>query len=430
MGVHASAVTERPASLSRTRPPAWSDNPNTNPALGTVGPNVADPGDIPADLLQSQPWSGWPDSYATPFYESGTDNWTGFGYGRHSPDGYMGRVSVVGTCVDLNTRQLASFPVYGVKNSRPVRLPSWADNPEPELYADWSEFMKTATNSLQLAGEIILYATARFADGFPSRFVTLNPSRVDIEQDDGRIVYSIDGDPLPAGDVCHIKYEAVPGRLRGISPLGWVGRNLVSASALESYATDIARHGVPAVLSNPANLSSTQREDAKNNWMAARLGRPGAPAVLSGQWTYETVSLSPTDMALVDLKVFDEQRIASAFGVPPYLVGLPQADGPTYSNATSLFDFHWRATLRPMASSIAAALSSWALPHGTRLEFNRDEYVRPDLASRAQAYSILHSIEDSEGRAAMTVDEVRTSERFPPYEEIAITDTEALTGSL
>lgn len=402
--------------------------PNTNDPLGSVGPNVpAGFGDThamyPIGGLHASAWQGWPVSWAglpmedlgAAVYPTGGD-WSGFGYGRHNPSGYLGRVSIVGTCVDLNTRQLASFPIYGVRGVELVKLPSWSTNPQPEIYADWGEMIKAATNSYQLAGEIFLWSTARFATGFPARFVVLNPTRVEVEIDGAEIVYLLDGEQLDSADVLHIKYQSIPSRLRGVGPLQWLGRNLISAAALEAYATSIATHGVWAVLKHPANLSATQAEDLKARWMGARASADGAPAVLSGGVEFEALTLSPHDMALVDLKIFDEQRICSAFGVPPFLAGLEQPGGMTYANAISLFDYHWRATLRPMAQTIASALSSWALPGDVRIEFNRDEYVRGDLGSRATAYAVLNGITDGEGRPALTVDEIRMAERFPPYE--------------
>jgi HK97 family phage portal protein len=221
--------------------------------------------------------------------------------------------------------------------------------------------------------------------------------------------------PVDRTDVLHIPYQTWPGELRGITPLQWIGRNLYAADALETYGAQLAANGaVPwGVLTTPANLTAAQVDENRQRWDEAAARRGAAPVMLSGGLTLETLTLSPADMALLDLRVFDEQRICAAFGVPPYLVGLPQSEGLTYANASSLFDYHWRATLRPTARAIAAAISSWALPAGQRMEFNSDEYVRGDLASRAQAYSVMHSIEDETGRA-VTVAEIRQAERLSP----------------
>ncbi len=283
-----------------------------------------------------QGWDGWPVGWSTP-------NWGSYGFGFHmdDPGGFMSRVSTTMTCVDLNSRQLGSFPVYGFDSRSGTRfdLPSWVETPEPELYADWSEFMKLVVNSYQIYGEVILWATARGADGYPSRFVVLNPERITVEMADGRVVYrAIDrnGDHLEnldPEDLCHIKFQAATESLRGIGPLQWVGRNLVSAQVLEQYGADLARTGVWAVLRHPGNLNADQANDLKQKWAAGRAADPSLPAVLSGGVEFSTLSISPKDMALLDLRVFDEQRIAGAFGVPAYLVGLPQPGGFTYVNA-------------------------------------------------------------------------------------------------
>ena len=98
----------------------------------------------------------------------------------------------------------------------------------------------------------------------------------------------------------------------------------------------------------------------------------------------------------------------------------------TYSNVTSLFDYHWRAGLSPMATTVMAALSGWLLPRGTTVEVNRDEYVKPDPLTRAQTWQILITL------GVLTAEQVAEIERFsvaapPPNAHVrsaAMTDTE------
>jgi phage portal protein BeeE len=141
------------------------------------------------------------------------------------------------------------------------------------------------------------------------------------------------------------------------------------------------------------------------------------PAVLSGGMTYSSVSMSPRDMALLDLKIFDLQMIANAFGVPAGLAGLPQAAGGlTYSSPAMLRDQHWTNYLLPLCQRIAGALSNWALPRGTRFEFNPDRYLQVPLPERMNAYAVAHNIVDEKGRRVMTVPEIRVAERFAPWD--------------
>jgi len=406
---------------SRTIP---RDNlPNPNDPIGSVGPNVPEGfGDThvmyPASdpPVQVQAWNGWPVGWNTP-------SW--FDTSAHL-------LATLGTCIDLNTKQLASFPIYGVKGVQVVQLPEWSNNPEPELYSDWVEAAKQLFNTYQNTGEAILWATGRYglnSDGPVARWVVLNPEFVNVEWSDGEISYALSGQPLERRDVCHIKYQSYPMNLRGIGPLEWASRNIVSANALEQMATNLAtRSGIPwGVIKHPRHLNALEAADLQNRWVTAARNRAGAPAILSGGIELEPLTISPREMALIELRVFDETRIASALGVPPFLVGLPQPDGMTYSNAESLFDFHWRSTLRTMAHTAASAMSGWLLPRGTKMEFNRDEYVKPGGEERARTYALLHGLVDEKGNHAITVDEIRLAERYLPNSPM---DAEQVQGVL
>ena len=60
-----------------------------------------------------------------------------------------------------------------------------------------------------------------------------------------------------------------------------------------------------------------------------------------------------------------------------------------------------------------AALSGWALPRGTQVELNRDEYVAAEPLERAQTAQILAAIVDPvTGQPALSVQEIRAAERL------------------
>lgn len=389
--------------------------PNSNQPIGTVGPNVPQGfGDIhamyPTGMLDQsglmpevQAWAGWPTGWETP---------RGF---PQKPN----LISTLWTCIDLNTRQLASFPPYGMRGITPFTLPEWANNPEPEIYSDWTEFAKQLFNTYQSCGEAIVWCTGRYANGWPSRFVVLDPMLVNIEWADGEIEYSLQGQPLDRADVCHIKYQSMPTNLRGVGPLEWAAKSIISAQALETMATNLAtRGGIPwAVLKSQRKLNGTEAQELQQAWVQGARNRQGAPAVISGTLELETLTTSPKEMALLEMRIFDETRIAAALGVPPYLVGLPMPDGLTYANATSLLDFHWRTTLRTAAGAIGAALSNWLLPRGSKIEFNRDEYVKAGPKERAETDAILFGLIDEKGNRARTIDEIRMTERSVPLDQ-------------
>jgi HK97 family phage portal protein len=398
--------------VERVKPRSSELAPDTTPNgndPSTVGPDNIDPGRFVMYPFGQPPpeasaWSGWPVGWQTPV-------WNG-----NSPlDQLMAKVSTAWACIDLNSRVLSTMPAYIVRDTVPQPALPWTVNPEPEVYASWEEFAKQLFTFFQM-GEVFLWATARYATGFPQRFVCLRPDWVNIELDGAMKRYTLGGVDITA-DVLHIPYSSFPGDAHGHGPLEGAAYSLLGAAALEKYAAELAANGgVPwAVLQFPDELSSRQVDDIHGRWISARMRAMGAPAVISGGFDLKPLTFSPKDMALLDLRTYEESRVATALGVPPFLVGLgmPSGSSLTYSNVSELFSFHWRAGLRPMAQTVMAAMSNWLLPSGTGLELQRDEYVRPELDQRAMTYQTLFNLVDPvTGQRAITIDEIRALERF------------------
>lgn len=419
-------VTDRRGHLRASEFPqldARSHDPNGN-AASSVGPEtLGGPVMGPASRMHAEAWNGWPQGWDTPYMAA--DDASGFDV--------VTRVATAMTCVDLNSRQLASFPVYGVKGDAPFDLPSWAANPAPQVYSSWSEFMHSVVNTLLIRGECFQYVLARYADGYPAQFVNLNPDVVQVEWIDGGLEYLVDDEPVDRADICHTKYQSWPGRLHGISPLEWCARSLVTSGALERYATNLAtRGGIPwAVLKANRNLDDRQVLDVQQSWVNAAMRRDGAPAILGTAFDLQPLSFSPEQMALLGMREFDDRRIAAAFGVPGYLVNVGMGDGSsvTYANASALFLHHWTATLRPLADLLAASWSGWMVPRGQRVEFNPDRYTQPPLAERTVGYQTMFNLMDpTTGERAIYIDEIRSAERLPPAHDTAPAAAQNLTG--
>jgi HK97 family phage portal protein len=321
-------------------------------------------------------WSGWPVGWDTP-------NWT-------APGWLVQRTATVGTCADTIGRTMSTFPPRVLRGDLSIDpQPLWCTNPEPLLYASFDEWVRGVANSLLIAGEAFLYCTGRNAQGYPSRFVSLNPYHVTLEWEGGAVIPRLNDTLLDPPDVLHVKYQTVPGSLRGSSPLSWIARNMFTASALEQFASDLAnRGGVPwAVVTHPGTLREGQASDLLGQWRTAQQNRiAGDPAILSGGMTLSPLSFSPESMALLSLREFDEQRIAAGMGVPALFVGLAQPGHMNYTSTEMLADFFYRNTLRPLARNLANALSGWLLPRGTNMVFDASEYLEPTLAMLITAY--------------------------------------------
>jgi HK97 family phage portal protein len=394
------------------RPPGdITPNPN-DPAdvpPATVGPPSSVPGDPDGVVFEGEPqaatslppilpsaWSGWPAEWWPPL-------WGGARASELTDTAWAG--------LDLNASVLSTMPPYLVGAADSIDA-AWLVNPNPDTYTSWEEFAKQLFWDYQL-GEAFVLATAWYATGWPARFHVVPPWAVDVEISEGVRRYSI-GQVDVSSDMLHVRYQSSVDDAHGHGPLEAGAARLVSDRVLARYAQQfVATGGPPAILSYPEELKEGQASDLQAQWVRARSSRLGEPAVLSGGVTYEAVQINPKDMALVELSQLTESRIAVLLGVPPFLLGLPSGGDPmTYQNVAALFDYHWRAGLRPKAQSVMAALSQWLLPRGTGVELNRDAYVQPDPYQRAQVAQIYSNIRDPQGNPVLSVEEIRTIERI------------------
>jgi HK97 family phage portal protein len=395
------------------RPPD-PEIPNSNdPASvppATVGANVATPGDphgvevtgtssswFPPTIRPSA-WSGWPAEWNTP-------NWNGSSLSNLTDTAWM--------CLDLNSSVMSTMPPYLV-GAAPSLNADWLVNPDPSIYTSVDEFLKQLFWDYQAVGEAFVLTTARYSTGWPARFRVLPPWTVNVEMDQGERYYSV-GEVDKTADMLHIRYQSTTADAHGHGPLEAGAARLVAAEVWQRYATSLASSGgvPPSVLEHPEELTAEQSALLKAQWVEARISSIGEPAVLSGGLQWKPTQVNPKDMALIELSQYTDARIAALLGVPPYMIALQQGDPTTYANATSLYDFHWRSSLRPKAQTVMSALSGWLLPRGTRVELNRDEYVQPGPYERAQTAQILNGIVDAAtGQPVLTVQEIRRAERI------------------
>lgn len=349
------------------------------------------------------PWDGWPADWASPAWNSGR----------------LGDlVDTAWAALDLNASVLSAMPPYRTRGGQVIEPTTWMRNPDPMIYSSWHEFAKQLFWDYQM-GEAFVLPMARAADGFPMNFRVIPPPLVSAELSGGTREYRL-GTLDVTGEILHIRYKSTTDGARGMGPLDAGRTRLVAAGVLARYATEIVRGGgIPYyVLEAEQHLTKSQADELLDQWWMSRKLNLGKPAVLSGGVKAKEMQQSPKDMALLELAQFNESRIANLLGVPPFLLGLPSGgDSMTYSNVTSLFDFHDRRCLKPAATQVMSALSGWALPRGQAVELNRDEYSRPGLKDRAEAYERLVAL------GALSAEEIRTMERFDGTES-----AEALTG--
>jgi HK97 family phage portal protein len=424
-------VTDRRRSLDPPDPlglpPRADVTPNTNPAVGSVGPNVPVAGDLSAQQqesggfgathvlypaasppVQASAWAGWPSEWSLP----NTSSVAG---------ALWSETDIVWSAIDKNATATADMPVETLRGVDRVASRSWLTNPNPQVYTSWAEFWRQYWRSYQTAGEAFVLATSWFADGYPATFALLSPWLVTVELDGLRRRYYIGSAELSPEEILHVRYETVPNEPRGVGPLAHATDRLVAARALLRYSTDVSANGGRpwGVLKHKYELTEDQAHALQGQWLSAAVTRHGAPAVLDQDTDLQVVQVLPKDMLLSEIQTNTDSRLAALLGVPPYLLGIesPAGSSLTYTNVTSLLDFWWRVTLRPQSHYLTAALSGWTLPYGTELSLDARQFLQPDELAQAQVYEILLRA------GVVDVGEVRAALRLPALGAPTLSDT-------
>lgn len=344
--------------------------------------------------VQPSTWSGYPDTWATPKFNTDAKA--------------NSLIDAAWACIDLNSSVLSTMPVYRMRNGRIIEPLSWMANPDPTIYNSWQEFAKQLFWDYHL-GEAFVLPMAHGSDGKPLRFRVIPPWLVNVELKGGRRVYNL-GSLDVTSEILHIRYQSTTTDARGHGPLEAAGARQVVVGLLQRYVKNLAETGgVPMYwLGTERKITESEGRDMMDRWIESRARYAGHPALVSGGATLnQAKQMNASEMTLLELTQFSEARIAILLGVPPFLVGLPGATGSlTYSNIEQLFSFHDRSSLRPKANAVMTALDSWVLPGPQTLELNRDDYTRPSLLDRSQAYKTLIEC------GVMKTEEARAMERL------------------
>lgn len=381
-----------------TAEPSGNTNSPGDPEGVEVNIERTETRSLPAVL--PSPWAGWPAEWAVPHWDFGSR--------------FNELVDIAWACLDLNSSVLSAMPVYRTRGGLIVEPETWMTNPDPEIYTSWHEFAKQYFWDYQL-GEVFVLPMAFYSDGWPMRFRVVPPWLMHVEMRRGVRVYYLGG---PGGtdvtsDILHVRYKSTTDKPRGVGPLELAGGRMLTAGVLAKYVREVASTGGDAGQTLETDLQLT-REDAlevAHQWVESRVRNAAHPPVLDRNVSLKDhPTMSPRDMALLEIAQFTEARIAVLLGVPPFLVGLPATGGTgdsmTYSNVSQIFDFHDRSSLRPKAAHGMSALSHWALPRSQAAELNRDEYSRPDFAARSDAFVKLIKA------GALTVEQWQVIERM------------------
>jgi HK97 family phage portal protein len=174
-----------------------------------------------------------------------------------------------------------------------------------------------------------------------------------------------------ASPICHIRNFHPQDDHYGLSALQAAASAIDvhnAASAWSKALLDNAARPSGAIVYRGADGEGTLSPDQYDRLLAEmeayHMGarNAGRPMLLEGGLDWKPMGFSPSDMEFHKTKESAAREIATAFGVPPMLLGVPgEATYANYQEANRAF---YRLTVLPMVSKVTAALAHWISGHG------------------------------------------------------------------
>lgn len=110
----------------------------------------------------------------------------------------------------------------------------------------------------------------------------------------------------------------------------------------------------------------------------------GRPMLLEGGLDWKPMGFSPSDMEFQKTKDAAAREIATAFGVPPMLLGIP--GDATYANYAEANRAFYRHTVLPLVERVVASISTWlSTATGDEVALRPDLDQIPALAGEREA---------------------------------------------
>ena len=165
--------------------------------------------------------------------------------------------------------------------------------------------------------------------------------------------------------VCHVRSFHPADDHNGFSPMQAAAAAVDvhnAASRWSKALLDNAARPSGAIVNNAkdgAELSREQFDRLQGEMEAYHQGarNAGRPMLLDGGLDWKPMGFSPSDMEFQETKRDAAREIATAFGVPPMMLGIPgEATYANYAEANRAF---FRLTVLPLAERVAARLGTW-----------------------------------------------------------------------
>ncbi|WP_395008662.1 phage portal protein [Undibacterium sp.] len=335
------------------------------------------------------------------------------------------QIATVWACIRLIAETIATLPMImyerDAKGGRNVARDHWLyrllhDQPNANMTA--VEFWECVVSQLCLWGNAYVLKTY-----IGNRIVSLDPLKPNLMQ----VKTDVNGDlfyiyttssglkTYTEKEIWHVKGFGIDG-LVGLSPVSYARNSLGAAIATDRASGKLFANGMRAggALTMQNILTKEQREQIRES-MAAQLAgtaNTGKLMVLEGGSTYQSLSMNPDDVQMLETRAFQVEEICRWFRVPPFMIGHSEKSTSWGTGLEQQMIGFLTFALRPYLTRLEQGIKKSLLPPPDRLkyfgEFSIEGLMRADSAGRAALYA-------SGGQNGwMTRNEIRELENRPP----------------
>lgn len=292
-------------------------------------------------------------------------------------------VWVADRCIQLNAQQISSMPLKFSAGSPTSVEPSWLSNPDPTWYPNGlADALHAAVDDYYRIGDIFLYISSYYSSGLPSAWTVLAARAVGVTYNErsGRRCFDLGGKELDPDRVVQISRNPRSGSLRGTSALRAYAQNMDAQAAAMVAAKRQLTTLPPAVLKTLRKITEAQAKELQGQFRDGASNRlPGEPIIMPPdlELAGSNLGFSPTDLQMIEGQEFNARVLASACGVPVFLLNLVLAGGLTYQNPAMLGEFWYRTELHSTCARVARAVSTRMLPRGSSVYFDPSHLTQP-----------------------------------------------------
>lgn len=343
-----------------------------------------------------------------------------------TPDTAM-KLSAVYACIRVIAEAIASIPLQFYKRSKGGKeIADTHDlyyllHDQPNQNQTSFEFREMLAAHLLLRGNAYSYIEKN--DAWVTALYPLNPAKMQVEKrgdfEQPQYRYTFDNGSqtiYPAEYIWHIPGLSFDG-LVGISPISYardvIGLGLSGDQYMSKLYANYARMGV--VLTHPGKLSDEATKMVKDAMEDAYTG-PNAykTMILQGGLGIEKIGMTNHDLQHIEQKKMSIEEVARIFKVPTILIGHPDK-AATYASVEQQMLAFITHTIRPWTSRIEQSITKSLLMGREKkkyfAEFNLNDFVRGDIATRYNAYALARQW------GFMSINDIRGLENLNKIEE-------------